>query len=87
MGEMNLEQPIFGPATLLFLGRRAPWLCSLVTPRGQPKSLVAPSTFIYEMGSRTGMEIELWRYTAGAYFARLRGLWHWTTFYWKRKRK
>ena len=52
VGELNPEQPIFGPATLLFLGHRAPRLCSLVTPRGRPKSLVAPSASIYEMGSR-----------------------------------
>ena len=45
------EQPIFGLATLLFVGHRALRLCSLLTPRGQPKSLVAPSASIYEMTS------------------------------------
>src|ERR1700722_336429 len=45
------EQPIFGPATLLFVGRRALRLCSLLTPRGQPKSLVAPSASLYAMAS------------------------------------
>ena len=48
-GEWKRKRPIFGPATLLFVGRRALRLCSLLTPRGQPKSLAAPSAPIYEM--------------------------------------
>src|ERR1700720_171934 len=43
--------------------------CSLLTPRGQPKSLTAPSAAIYEMpssmsarhGNRLGFERELWQ--------------------------
>ncbi len=46
------KRPIFGPATSLFVGRSPLWGCSLLTPRGRPKSLAVPSTVIYEMTSR-----------------------------------
>jgi hypothetical protein len=49
--ERNWERPIFGPATSLFVGPRALRPCSLLTPRGRPKSLAAPSALIYEMTS------------------------------------
>ena len=42
---------IFGPATSLFVGHRPIGACSLLTPRGRPKTLVAPSAAIYEMAS------------------------------------
>ena len=42
---------IFGPATLLFVGHRAFWPCSLLTPRARSKPLAAPSALIYEMAS------------------------------------
>src|ERR1700722_16457361 len=45
------ERPIFGPATSLFVGHRSLRTCSLLTPRGRPKSLAAPSAPIYEMAS------------------------------------
>jgi drug/metabolite transporter (DMT)-like permease len=46
------DRPIFGLVTLLFVGHSPLWGCSLLTPRGQSKSLATPSASIYEMASR-----------------------------------
>jgi hypothetical protein len=61
------EQPIFGPVTSLFVGHRALGPCSLLTPRGRPKSLAAPSASIYEMTSYhlTGYYVSVGNYGVG----------------------
>ena len=44
-----MERPIFVPATSLLVGRSPLRGCSLLAPRGRPKSLAAPSAAIFEM--------------------------------------
>jgi len=46
----------FVPATLLFVGRSPTAGMLLLSPRGRPKSLAAPSAAIYEMPSRERMK-------------------------------